>query len=135
MTDATRAMFGLHADALALRQQRMEVIAANIANADTPGYKAQDVDFARALAQAGQAGNGVRLEARQPGHIGVQPGEPGPGAAARVQRTATQPSLDGNTVDAQMEHAAFAQAALEYRASLSFVEARVRTLLTAITGQ
>lgn len=134
MTDATRAMFGVHADALALRQQRMEVIAANIANADTPGYKAQDVDFARALAQAGGAGGGVRLEARQAGHIGT-PGGGSDAAAPRVLRAATQPNLDGNTVDAQMEHAAFAQAALEYRASLSFVEARVRTLLTAITGQ
>jgi flagellar basal-body rod protein FlgB len=133
MSDATKSMFGVHADALSLRQQRMQVIAANIANADTPGYKAQDIDFAGALQQLQGANGGVRLEARQPGHLGAAPGGEGP--ASRVYRLTSQPSLDGNTVDAQAEHAAFAQAALEYRASLSFVEARVRTLLTAITGQ
>lgn len=134
MNDTSRALFGLHGDALVLRQQRMEVIAANIANADTPGYKAQDVDFMRALQQAGN-GQGVRLEAHRAGHIVTPAGTSTTAQAGRVERVATQPSLDGNTVDAQMEHAAFAQAALEYRASLSFLEARVRTLLTAISGQ
>ncbi|MGY6519309.1 MAG: flagellar basal body rod protein FlgB [Lysobacteraceae bacterium] len=133
MSDATKAMFGVHADALSLRQQRMQVIAANIANADTPGYKAQDIDFAGALQQLQGGNGGVRLAASRPGHLGATPGGEGP--AERVYRLTSQPSLDGNTVDAQAEHAAFAQAALEYRASLSFVEARVRTLLTAITGQ
>lgn len=133
MSDVTKSLFGVHAAALGLRQERLNLIAANIANADTPGYKAQDLDFAAALrAATGPGGGAGGLEATDPGHIG------GPAAAiesARFFRAPSQPSLDGNTVDAQAEHAAFARAALEYRASLSFFDARVRSLLTAITGQ
>ena len=92
-------LLGIHGTALALREQRLQLLAANVANADTPNYKAQDLDFNSAL------------------------------------QLALQPSLDGNTVDSDREHAAFAQASLEYRASLSFVESKVRSMLTAITGQ
>jgi flagellar basal-body rod protein FlgB len=115
------SLFGIHAQALALRQERMQLLASNVANADTPGYKAQDLNFSAAL-QAATAG--------------PAPSVPADAArAARFERTALQPSLDGNTVDAQLEHAAYAQAALEYRVSLNFLESRVRGLLLAITGQ
>jgi flagellar basal-body rod protein FlgB len=115
---------GIHGTALALREQRLQVLAANLANADTPQYQAQDLDFAGALQaalQPGAAAAGDPIDAAAQG--------------ARYARPSTQPSLDGNTVDGEREHAAFAQAALEYRASMSFVESKVRAMLTAITGQ
>jgi flagellar basal-body rod protein FlgB len=130
------AMFGIHADALAVRGQRLELIASNIANADTPGFKARDLDFARALAAVQSGTAPGRLAATDPAHIAAGAGAPAVALGGpTVYRTPTQPSLDGNTVDAQREHAAFAQAALEYQASLRFVEGKVRTLLTAITGE
>lgn len=132
MSDAAKTLFGVHAAALGLRAERLNLISANLANADTPGYKAQDLDFASALRAATGQGGPVPLKVTARGHIG---GAPAASASARVFRTPTQPSLDGNTVDAQMEHAAFARAALEYRASLSFFDSRVRSLFTAITGQ
>lgn len=136
MSDIAKSLFGVHGAALALRQERLQLLAGNIANADTPGFKAQDLDFAAALKAAtaeGEAGNDPNaMRATAPGHMGEAATA---SDAFRLARTPLQPSLDGNTVDAQMEHAAFGQAALEYRASLSFVEARVRSMLTAITGQ
>lgn len=115
---------GIHGTALALREQRLQVLAANIANADTPGFRAQDVDFARALNAAMAPGAGVG-------------GDPIDAAvsAARFDAPSSQPSLDGNTVDGERAKAAFAQASLEYRASLNFVESKVRSMLLAITGQ
>lgn len=114
---------GIHGTALALREQRLQLLAANLANADTPNYQAQDLDFAAALRAAGQSG----AAGEAPVDAAVR--------AARHARPGAQPSQDGNTVDAERERAAFAQAALEYRASLSFVESKVRSMLTAITGQ
>lgn len=115
---------GIHGTALELRERRLQLLAANIANADTPHYQAQDLDFTGALNAAldpatAAAGDAVGQAA----------------AGARYLRPATQPSLDGNTVDGDREKATFAQATLEYRASLSFIESRVRSMLTAITGQ
>jgi len=116
---------GIHGTALALREQRLQLLAANLANADTPGFKAQDLDFNAALNAA---------LAPTPAAGGNDP-ITGAVSAAQFARTPTQPSLDGNTVEGEKENAVFAQAALEYRASLSFVESKVRSMLTAITGQ
>lgn len=114
---------GIHGTALALREQRLQLLASNIANADTPGFQAQDLDFSRALNAALQPGRGLG------DHIGQA------AQAARYAPASSQPSMDGNTVDGERAKAAFAQASLEYRASLSFVESKVRGMLTAITGQ
>jgi flagellar basal-body rod protein FlgB len=124
MTDSTASFLGIHGNALALREQRLQLLAANLANADTPDYKAQDLDFASALRAVSQPGAGIGGDAIDQAAAG-----------ARYARASSQPSLDGNTVDGEREHAVFAQAALEYRASLNFVESKVRTMLTAITGQ
>ena len=114
----TGSLFGIHGAALELRSQRMGMITSNIANAATPGYKARDIDFSAALqARTGGASNQAAID-----------------TATRF-RIPTMPSLDGNTVDSNRENAAFAQATVEYRASLSFVESKVRGMLTAITGQ
>lgn len=125
--------FGVHGDALGLREQRLKLIASNLANVDTPHYKARDLDFTRALQSAmDQARPAGALETSSSLHLDAlgQPGGP-----AVFERAALQPNLDGNTVDAGVEQAAYGRAALEYRASLSFFEGKVRGLLTAITGQ
>ncbi|HEX4872942.1 MAG TPA: flagellar basal body protein [Nevskiaceae bacterium] len=109
-------VFGVHAQALPLHRQRLELLASNLANADTPGYKARDLDFASALAA-------------------VEAGPEGSAQSAVRERVVLQPSRDGNTVDAQREQASFADAALRYQASLGFVEGRLKTLMTALSGQ
>lgn len=121
---------GIHAQALALRARRAEVLAANLANADTPGYKARDLDFASAL--AGAQGERITLMATARGHLS---GEAAAGRGALLYRMPLQPSIDGNTVDTQTEYAEFARNALQYQASLSFLNGRIRTLMTAIRGE
>lgn len=131
MTHPLSNAFGLHASALPLRMERLQTLASNLANADTPGYKARDIDFTAALqaemnaSQVLASSNGAHLE----------PINPDGSSIGQVWRVPTQPSLDGNTVETDVEQAQFARAALEYRASLSFLEGKTRTLLTAITGQ
>ena len=125
---------GIHAQAMPLREQRMKLIASNLSNADTPGYKARDLDFDAALrnAQGATSGNGLlNTTAEQHYAIGGSAGL----NPFQILREGAQPSLDGNTVDPDTERAASGRAALEYRASLSFVESKVKTMLTAITGQ
>jgi flagellar basal-body rod protein FlgB len=129
---------GVHAQALNLRSQRTELLAANLANADTPGYRARDIDFKSAMAHANSSASGatpaVRLQTTSAGHIG--PAAVNGSAAPELKyRTPLAPSLDGNTVDAQLEQAAFAENTVRYQATLQFLNAKFRGLLTAITGQ
>lgn len=127
-------LFGIHAEALQLQKRRMEVLAANVANADTPHYLARDVDFAKVLqsnqdAQP-QATTLLRTSsAHLPGVAQESTQDP-----ALVYRVPLQPSVDGNTVDAQVEQAKYTDAALHYQASLSFLDGQIKGLLTAITG-
>lgn len=107
-------MFGIHATALKLREQRMGMIASNIANAATPGYKARDIEFVSALKMAEQ---------------GQSP------ETAIQYRIPVQPSLDGNTVELATEQTAFAENALAYRSSLSFLQGRIGTLTRALKGE
>ena len=125
---------GVHAAALKLRARRTELLAANLANADTPGYRARDIDFKSALAAAGGGASGVHLATTQRGHIGAT-GVNGTGSPELKYRVPLAPSLDGNTVDAQLEQAAFARNTVSYQATLSFLGAKFRGLMTAITGQ
>ena len=128
--------------ALELLARRQQVLSSNIANADTPGYKARDIDFASALAaaQSSQAGAGtgggaaVATQARvtRPGHMAAVVSTEDP----QLQwRQAEQPSLDGNTVDLDRERANFADNAMRYEATLRFINGNVKTMLSAITGQ
>ena len=125
---------GVHAQALKLRSQRTEVLAANLANADTPNYRARDIDFKSALAAAGSAGSPVHLATTRQGHIGANDAN-GTNAPELKYRTPLAPSLDGNTVDTQLEQAAFAENSVRYQATLSFLSSKFRGLMTAITGQ
>lgn len=113
-------LFGIHGAALTLRSERMGVIASNIANAATPGYKARDIDFNAAL--------DARL-ARSRGASAANPN------AAMVWRNPTMPALDGNTVELNREQVAFAENAVAYSATLSFVQGRVSTITRALKGE
>jgi flagellar basal-body rod protein FlgB len=123
-------LFGIHTQALDLWQRRTEVLANNLANADTPGYLARDIDFRKVLAAAGGVSDKLPLQTTGPGQIGAAD-QAADGLAYRVP---TQPSMDGNTVDAQAEQAAFAANGVHYQASLSFITAQIRMLRTAING-
>ena len=122
--------FGVHEHALRLRAARSEVLAANLANADTPGFKARDVDFAAMLRR--ELPGTVTLAATQPGHLGTETGAIP--SRQLLFRNPTQPSIDGNTVDSMREQVAFSENAMQYQASLRFLEGRIRSLLTAIKG-
>jgi flagellar basal-body rod protein FlgB len=124
---------GVHPDALKLQSKRTEVIADNLANSDTPGYKARDIDFRAAMASAGSADAPVKLATTNPGHMTIDPNSDA--SASLKYRTPLAPSLDGNTVDAQQEQAAFADNTVRYQATLTFLSARFKGLMTAITGQ
>jgi flagellar basal-body rod protein FlgB len=122
-------LFGIHTQALALWQRRAEVLSANLANSDTPNYQARDIDFRAALGAA-DAGS-LPLAAPTPGQIDTS----SPNTAQALKyRVPMQPSLDGNTVDAETEQAAFAENSVRYQASLTFINAQIRQLRTAITG-
>jgi len=123
-----------HGQALALRSERQRLLASNIANADTPGYVARDMNFARALQQATGSLPAARvLATSQPGHIAGS--AVGPGGTALEYATASQTNLDRNTVDMDRERANFADNSVRYEATLRFINSHVRTLTSAITGQ
>ncbi len=123
--------FGIHEQALKLRARRAEVLAGNIANADTPGYKARDFDFHSMLQR--EIASPQRARTTHARHIQMDTGIVPPSQMG--YRVPSQPSIDGNTVDSQLEHSAFASNALEYQASLRFVSGSIKTLMTAIKGQ
>ncbi|MGD8913482.1 MAG: flagellar basal body rod protein FlgB [Candidatus Thiodiazotropha sp.] len=124
-------LFGIHDKALMLRSQRAEVLAANLANADTPGYKARDFDF-KALLNS-EIDSSTRLRTTDSRHIQPEAGPVPP--SQLLYRTPTQPSLDGNTVDTEREHVAFSTNAVEYQASLSFINSKISGLRKAIKGE
>ena len=127
---------GIHEQALMLRSQRNNILATNIANADTPNYKARDIDFSAAMSslQAG-ASKPVNLQATQVGHIGVNESTTLSPLGAQLQyRLPQQPSLDGNTVETHIEEAAYADNAVRYQASLQFLGGKFATLKSVING-
>ncbi len=122
----------LNARALGIANQRLELLADNVANADTPGYKARDIDFRTAMQSAGSGGD-LGLKATSKGHVQLD-GIAGPNTATPMYRVPDQPSLDGNTVDSQRENAAIAETSVRYQASLTFLSAQIRSLRDAING-
>lgn len=124
---------GVHQQALLLRQQRTEVLAANIANADTPGYKARDIDFSQALGQAQNRAQQLDLQRSHSAHIGTA-AEPTSLRAPLLYRQPQQPSVDGNTVESHVEQAAFADNAMRYQATMSFLSSRFSGLKSVLSG-
>jgi len=121
---------GVHAQALELRSQRAEILAANLANSDTPNYLARDMDFAAALAGNLQGEKGA-LKVTHATHLQAQGSNPGD----LLYRLPTQMALDGNTVEEEQEKAAFSDNALHYQASLQLLSNRIQGLLNAIRGE
>jgi flagellar basal-body rod protein FlgB len=122
-----------HQTALDLRSQRQALIASNIANADTPNYKARDIDFGSALhgALAGRIAP-LALSTTAASHVAAA----GVATAPNLQyRPETQSSVDGNTVDMDVERAAMAENTLHYEASISFINGLLKSMQAAITGQ
>lgn len=121
----------LYATAVRIRSQRAKLLANNLANADTPNYKARDIDFRSALQQAAQnkTTNHVKTHAA---HISLTTNT---GAQALQYRVPTQPSLDGNTVDTQVERANFTENAIRYQTSLQFLSKRVSGLIRVLRSE
>ena len=129
MPSSIDRLFGVHAQALQLRARRGELLASNLANADTPDYKARDLDFGKALASA-QADSALR--ATHTNHITRSDNT---GSASTLYRVPNQASLDGNTVDTQVEKQKFAENAVRYQTTLRFLNGKISGLMTAIKGE
>lgn len=128
---------GVHADALKVRSQRAELLAANLANTDTPNFKARDIDFRQALSSAmDNSASAQRMQTTHQNHIPFTGGAGSTGLMAPVQyRIAMQDSLDGNTVDEQVEQSQFMQNAVQYQASLEFLGGKFSSLTKALKGE
>ena len=125
---------GLYESALTLRGQRAEVIAGNLANADTPNYKARDFDFQSALnANMASPAGGGHMRITHSMHYQIQGGSPVGGDLE--YRTPTQPGIDGNTVEEQVEHAAYMENTLEFQAAFTLLNNRFKGLTAAIKGE
>ncbi|WP_188008885.1 flagellar basal body rod protein FlgB [Grimontia hollisae] len=122
---------GVHQHTVGVRAQRAETLASNLANANTPGYKAQDVDFEQAL-QAATSGANFGLSRTNERHIPASSQITG----QKMYRIPNQPDTsDGNTVDAQVERNLFMQNALEYQASLDFLGSKFKNMSKALKGE
>ncbi|MEY2618288.1 MAG: Flagellar basal body rod protein FlgB [Pseudomonadota bacterium] len=127
--DLLNRIFGVHEPALQARARRLEVLAQNIANADTPNYKARDLDFKAALSQASASDTAMRTT--QTAHFTV--GQELPPDDMRF-RVPFNTSFDGNTVEMSVEQAQYGKAAADYQATLNFLENRVSGLRKALRG-
>ena len=122
------AAFGIHEKALDLRAKRMEVLSQNIANADTPGFKARDIDFKNVLNNVQQAGT---MRTTHSAHVRQA-------SSAGDDMVYTVPfgtAVDGNTVDISVEHAKYGRAAAEYQATLRFIEGSIAGVRKALRGE
>jgi len=122
---------GAFPEHLSLYDKRSALLASNLANADTPGFKARDIDFLAALQRAN--GNQLAIKTTHRSHLGSHASphsDPEP-----LYRVPMQPSLDGNTVDSQVEQAQFAENAVRYQSTLTFLSGKFRSLRLAIKGE
>jgi flagellar basal-body rod protein FlgB len=142
MIDQLDAAFKFGQEALNLRGYRQNVLSSNIANADTPGYEARDMDFAKTLTGALKKGghdesgkSGLELATTNAGHIaGQAAGDSGMDVYGKLAyRNPLQPSLDGNTVDLDTERVNFADNALHYETGMTLLSGQIKTMIAAIT--
>lgn len=128
--------FGISPQVLSLREQRFNLIAGNLANSDTPGYKAVDLGFEQVLAQSRRGG--MAMQATQAGHLGAglaTSSSVGSSLAKTMYRVPTQSSLDGNTVETSVEHSEFMKNSIRYQASLGFLGSRIQSLRSVLRGE
>jgi len=127
---------GIHEQALKLRAYRMELLSSNLANADTPNYKAKDIDFNSLLNNYKTSGEmperGSVMRTSHPRHF--EGAQAGGGMAEALYRTSYQPSIDGNTVDTQIEKSAMMENGIHYQATLTFINGKISTLNKALKG-
>jgi len=125
--------FSLHDDALVLRSERASLLASNMANADTPDYKARDMDFSAALkAATSEQGSGLKLAQTQQRHL---QGSNALTPAWMGYRQPFQAALDGNTVETQVEQVRFSENAMRFQASFSFLDSKIKGVISAIRGE
>ena len=132
MIDKLGATLDFHQQVLNLRANRQQLLSSNIANADTPNYKARDIDFKTAL-QTAVSGSAATLNATSPGHIATGMGA-GAGTPYVLYRTTVQGSVDGNTVDMDVERSQFADNAIHYEAGITFLTHEIKMMLAALQG-
>ncbi|MGM0679727.1 MAG: flagellar basal body rod protein FlgB [Pseudomonadota bacterium] len=126
------SVLGIHETAMNLQAKRAELLGANLANSDTPGFKARDIDFRAALRDAQQqGGNASAMQVTNRQHM--QPDNYQMGAQI-MYRQPLQPSLDGNTVESEVEMGAFSENSMRYMFSLQIVSDRLQKLITAFKG-
>jgi flagellar basal-body rod protein FlgB len=125
-------IFGIHEQALMVHGQRLSVLATNLANADTPGYKARDIDFSAVLSQT-SGETQLPMQVTDGAHITLNDGELQPGELK--YRNPYQASLDGNTVEMPVEQAAFSENNVRFQASLNFINSQISEMQLAIAGQ
>lgn len=138
MIGKTDQYLGFHETALSLRAQRQELLASNIANADTPNYKARDIDFNSALQNAlASKGSAGPLSTTNNGHMGrgAPTGDMLANGTPVLYRGVVQGSVDGNTVDMDVERNQFADNGLRYEAGITMINHQIKGLLAAIQGQ
>ncbi|MDR0219313.1 MAG: flagellar basal body rod protein FlgB [Enterobacteriaceae bacterium] len=137
MLNKLDAAFQFRQEALVLRNQRQEILSANIANADTPGFQARDIDFATQLKKVMDNGRitegGIGLTLTSNKHIPVQPQK-------RLEmdllyRVPYQTAMDGNTVDMDMERSNFADNSLKYQAELTMTNAQLKSMMSVLQSQ
>lgn len=126
--------FGVHQHALQLRAERASILANNIANADTPGYQARDMDFSQMLkARMGEASDAMPMAGSSSRHMqGLAQADAVNGLK---YRTPTQPSIDKNSVDVDRERTEFTRNTMEFQAAFEFLNGKIKSLLSAIKGE
>jgi flagellar basal-body rod protein FlgB len=150
MQTSLDSYLGVHAQALTLEAKRNEMLAANLANVDTPNYKARDLDFKAALAAAAGPSTSGSTSGGTSSSIALRPGNASAQAAPAAGNTTSSdtsidgtsikyrvpmaPSLDGNTVDEQLEQSAFVENTVRYQATFTFLNSKLKELMTAIVG-
>lgn len=137
MLDKLDAALQFGTEALNLRAQRQEILASNIANADTPGYQARDIDFSselnRALEKGRAQGSGLSLAVTSARHIPAQTATPP--SMDLLYRIPDQPSMDGNTVDMDRERTQFADNSLKYQTDLTLISSQIKGMMSVLQGQ
>ena len=129
MTNNLKQQFEVFSNSLGLRNKKNEILASNIANAATPNYKARDFDFETELARALSVGP---LKTSSEGHIALA----SKNLPNKIQyRKPLQPSMDGNTVELQVEQMEFAENSIRYQTTLNFINSKLSGLMGAIRGE
>lgn len=129
------SIFGIHERALQVRSDRSQVLANNLANADTPNFKARDIDFRQAIMQAREASDSQRTDMSRTNSRHIEGFAEQTTADYLKYRMPTQPSLDGNTVEAHIEKSKFMENSMQYQATLEFIDSKIKGIRGALRGE